>query len=87
MPNETTPLLPEPVHTHASALKVNLRKNWKQYGLYALLVAIGLGVGIGATLALDHHPKGDEHGPMVPPIYKLPPVRDKMHPATQRYHG
>lgn len=73
--DERSQLLPGP-NGSDTPITTSKRYNalWRQYALYALLVTIGLGVGIGATLALDNHPHVDDDGPMVPPIYELPPV-------------
>lgn len=66
MPQETTPLLPPPAGAR--------RKSPKRVLSYALLLLLGAGLGAGAVLGWQHRPKGEDKGPMVPPIYKLPPV-------------
>ncbi|GMK56305.1 hypothetical protein CspeluHIS016_0301450 [Cutaneotrichosporon spelunceum] len=70
MQQETTPLLPAPI-------VVAPRKDHKRTLKYVLMVLLGIGLGAGAVLAWQykHQPKpgkGDK-GPMVPPIYKIPP--------------
>lgn len=73
MPQETTPLLPPPSPNRGRA-KLSTKPRAKQALCYALLLLLGLGIGSGATLAWQRRPKSDDKGPMVPPIYKLPPV-------------
>ncbi|RSH76527.1 uncharacterized protein EHS24_005516, partial [Apiotrichum porosum] len=43
----------------------------RTYALYALLLILGVGVGVGGTLLIEHPPK--TRPPMVPPVYSLPP--------------
>lgn len=55
------------------------RHRLKQYGSYAALVVLGALLGSLITKGISSTSRrsddSDKHGPMVPPIYKLPPVR------------
>lgn len=55
------------------------RHRLKQYGSYAALIVLGALLGSlitsGVSRISRHRDDSDKHGPMVPPIYKLPPVR------------
>ena len=60
-----------PVHTGPSA-EERKKGNKRVYALYALLVLLGVGIGVGATVFVENRPAAKP--PMVPPVYKLPPV-------------
>lgn len=53
----------DPAHKHAKR---------RAYALYAVLLLLGIGIGVGATLGVEHTKPGQP--PMVPPVFKLPPV-------------
>lgn len=78
---ETTPLLPSPSPGRVKPIskrKKLLKSRWSTALCYALLVLLGVGAGAGAMLAWQKKGK-DGKGPMVPPIYKLPPVSSSVH--------
>lgn len=95
--SESEPLLPSPgggavpppprrqrsssMSTMTNAMR-NLRRRKPTKALpYVLLLLLGALVGAGGMYVLGKRPHAHEKPPMVPPIYKLPPV---SHPASAR---
>lgn len=86
--SETTPLLPPPTTTaaHAPSLAQRVRRSlsagddechssaFRRWAPYVLVLLVGLGAGFGAATGYHHIRGRKDDGPMVPPIYKLPPV-------------
>ena len=63
-----------PDDTSSFTERIGRHKNQaKRIGLCALCVLLGVALG-GYLSQYGHLEKEDKHGPMVPPIFKLPPV-------------
>lgn len=88
-PTERTSLLPEPATTRRHPqpphdrdpdpdthddddMMPKPKRSWKRYAPLALVGALGIITGVGVTVGYEHRPR--EKPPMVPPIWKLPPV-------------
>jgi hypothetical protein len=66
----------EAVHTGQSPRSCRCEPvKQRAYALYALLVLLGIGIGVSATLYFDKHPRS-KPPIMVPPVSRLPPVSD-----------
>lgn len=63
--------LPSPI-----TMKHQTKRRWEQALLYAVLILVGAGVGTVFSRGLRRRASGDGlgDGPMVPPVYTLPPV-------------
>lgn len=99
--SESEPLLPAPnggngapqprrqrsssLSTMTNAMRNLGTKKSKKTLPYALLLLLGALLGAGGMYAFYKRPHTHEKPPMVPPIYKLPPVRAA--PATPHSLG
>lgn len=47
---------------------------WQRWALYAVLLLLGAGIGVASTKGVQKWEETKDPGPLVPPIYTLPPV-------------